>query len=186
MNERVRSESMEQVLAVFWEKGVLLNETGAAKERARAHTRQRRGVRVARTERGECEEERTRCRFLEVNAMRGTAEQEGRHTGAGTASRSEGRSGGGSGLAAAAPWRRARPAGPRPPRPSGLRPGAGPGAGSCRQEAGRTALLHRKAVRSHGIPLCRRLSFGAPDASPAHLAPSSLSGDPLSFLYPSC
>lgn len=64
MNERVRSESIGQVLAVFWEKGVLLNETGAAKERARAHTKQKRGccVRVVRTEWGECEEDRIRCR----------------------------------------------------------------------------------------------------------------------------
>lgn len=55
---------MGQVLAVFWEKEVLLSEIGTAKEGARAHTMQRRGccIRVVRMERGECEEERIRWR----------------------------------------------------------------------------------------------------------------------------
>ncbi|KAM3660330.1 coiled-coil domain-containing protein 57 [Ammospiza maritima maritima] len=151
---------MEQVRAVFWEKGVLLNKTGAAKERARAHTKQRRGccVRVVRTERGECEEERTRCRFLEVNAIRGTEKQEGTLTGAGTASVSEGRSGGGSsGPSAAAPWRRARPRGAPP---AAARAACGRERSHAEVRAVRgpvaTGLFHRKAVRSHGIPLCRR------------------------------
>ncbi|KAL9833747.1 LOW QUALITY PROTEIN: coiled-coil domain-containing protein 57 [Geothlypis trichas] len=59
-----------------------------------------------------------------------------------------------SGGRAACGRERGRAAGRAVRRPGGLRPGAGPGAGPCRQEAGRTALLHRKAVRSHGIPLC--------------------------------
>lgn len=64
MNERVTSQSMGQVLAVFLAKGVLLKDTGAAMERARGLTMQRRGccVRVVTMERGEREEERIRCR----------------------------------------------------------------------------------------------------------------------------
>ncbi|XP_077044469.1 coiled-coil domain-containing protein 57 isoform X4 [Agelaius phoeniceus] len=150
---------MAQVLAVFWEKGVLLNETGAPKERARAHTKQRRGccVRVVRTERGECEEERTRCRFLEANAMRGTEKQEGRQTGAGTASVSEGRSGGGCGPSAAAPWRRVRPrrAPPAAARAACSRERSRAGVRAVRTPVA-TGLFHRKTARSHGIPLCRR------------------------------
>lgn len=75
MNERVTSQSMGQVLAVFWAKRVLLNETGAAMERARALTMQRRGcyVRVVTMERGECEEERIRCQVpgTECNVRNG-------------------------------------------------------------------------------------------------------------------
>lgn len=72
MNDSVRSQSTVQVLAVFWEKEVLLNEIGAAKERASALTMRRRGccVRVARMEGGEREKERMRCRVpgTECNA----------------------------------------------------------------------------------------------------------------------
>ncbi|XP_074411401.1 coiled-coil domain-containing protein 57 isoform X2 [Zonotrichia albicollis] len=81
-----------------------------------------------------------------------------RQTGAGTASGSEGRSGGGSsGPAPAAPWRRARPRGAPP---AAARGACGRERSHAEVRAVRkpvaTGLLHRKAVRSHGIPLCRR------------------------------
>lgn len=79
--------------------------------------------------------------------------------------------------------------GPPPPRPARRsapkRRGLKPWAGDLQVRAVRrrvaTGLLRQKAVRSHSIPVWCRSSFGVPDASPAHLAPFFLSGDPLSF-----
>ena len=54
----MRTESMKQALAVFWETGMLLKETGATKERAHAHTRWRKGccMLMKRIKRGKYEE----------------------------------------------------------------------------------------------------------------------------------
>lgn len=156
MNKRVTSQSMGQVLAVFWAKGVLLKDTGAAMERARALTMQRRGccVRVVTMERGEGEKERLRCRVpvTECKARNGETAAgcpERRQTGPGAAAPSHARRGGGA-AATAAPWRRAR-LGTRA-RP---RPGAEGRGGSCRQEASRDWAFPSEgsAVSQHLIVL---------------------------------
>lgn len=149
---------MGQVLAVFWEKRVLLNETGTAKERARAHTMQRRGccMRVVRMERGECEEERIPCRVpgsecnprsWDTPASRAGEEPDGdwnclpeRGPERRRLAVANGRSGSGALTAAPGPHgdgpvsRRGR-RGARKRR--GLEPWAEGCAGSCRQEASR-------------------------------------------------
>lgn len=64
---------MGQVLAVFWEKVVLLSETRTAKERARVHTMQRRGCCMKAVRNGESVRRRQYVAgLLEVNATRGT------------------------------------------------------------------------------------------------------------------
>lgn len=94
---------------------------------------------------------------------------------------------GGAAPLTAAPWRRAR-RGPAAARDAAAACGRERSDVEVRAVRRRvaTGLFHQKAVRSRSTPLCRRLSFGAPDASPAHLAPFSLGTHLTVFLHPSC